>query len=68
MRLPQSYELDEAPGFERFVFVTATAPIDASLAVAAARAVAAGPDAATAPLALPAGWAQRSFLVKKVDR
>jgi hypothetical protein len=68
VRLPQAYELDDAPGFERFVFVTAAAPIEPQLAVAAARAVAGAPDAATAPLSLPDGWTQRSFLVKKVDR
>lgn len=68
VRLPQAYELDAAPGFERFVFVTAAAPIDPALALAAAREVATTPDAATVPLGLPAGWQQSSFLVKKVDR
>lgn len=68
IRLPQAYELDDAPGFERFVFVTAAAPIDPALALAAARAVAAARDPSTAPLTLPPTWQQSSFLVKKVAR
>ena len=67
IRLGQSYELDAAPGFERFVFVTADAPIDASRVVAALKTVAPFTDAPTRPLALPASWAQSSFLVEKVS-
>ncbi|MFY0538023.1 hypothetical protein [Nannocystis pusilla] len=67
IRLAQSYELDAAPNFERFVFVTADAPIDASRVVAALKTVAPFTDAPTRPLALPASWAQSSFLVEKVS-
>lgn len=67
VRLGQSYELDAAPGFERFVFVTASAPVDPSQVVAAAQAIAGRPEAARGPLALPAGWVQSSFLVEKVS-
>jgi len=66
VRLAQSYELDAAPNFERFVFVTAEAPIDASRVVAALKMVAPYADATSRPLALPASWAQSSFLVEKV--
>lgn len=67
--LPQSYELDAAPAFERFVLVSADDPnaaIDPTQVMAAARALAALPTAASDPLALPAGWRQSSFLVRKV--
>lgn len=64
--LPQSYELDAAPGFERFILVTAAGPIDVAAVERAARALAGAPEAASAPLELPPGWQQRSFLVRKV--
>jgi hypothetical protein len=67
VRLDQAYELDAAPGFERFVFVTASAPIDPPRVLAALKAVSPYSDAAERPLALPAGWAQSSFLVEKVS-
>ena len=65
--LPQSYELDAAPGFERFIFITAAEPIDVRRVEAAARALARAPDAALAALPLPPAWSQRSFLVRKVS-
>lgn len=64
--LPQSYELDAAPGFERFILVTAAGPIDVARVERAARALAGAPEAERAPLELPPGWQQRSFLVRKV--
>jgi hypothetical protein len=64
--LPRSYELDAAPGFERFILVTADEPLDVTRIEQAARAVAGAADAASKPLALPEGWRQRSFLVEKV--
>lgn len=67
VRLGQAYELDAAPGFERFVFVTAAGPIDAAQVVAAAQALAGRPEAARAPLRLPAAWQQSSFFVEKVS-
>ncbi len=69
--LDHAYELDDAPDFERFVFVTAAAPgahLDVGEVLAAARAVAGGPSASRAPLALAAGLEERSFLVQKTGR
>lgn len=68
VRLAQAYELDAAPGFERFVLVTAAAPIDPARVVAAAHDLSRETDASTRPLALPEGWQQASFLVRKVGR
>ena len=68
VRLAQAYELDDAPAFERFVFVTAAAPLDPARVQEALRALAGAPDAATRPLALPEGWREHSFLVRKVPR
>ena len=64
--LPRSYELDAAPGFERFLFVTADEALDVARIEQAARALAGTADAASAPLELPQTWRQRSFLVRKV--
>ena len=66
IRLGRAYELDDAPAFERFVFVTANAPIDPRQVVAAAEALMRQPDPASGRLALPERWAQSSFLIKKV--
>lgn len=64
--LPQAYELDDAPAFERFFLVTAAAPFDASAAVEGARLLAREPRRAERePLPLPEGLAQASFLVVK---
>lgn len=68
VRLPHAYELDDAPRFERFVFVTADAPLSVVDILTAARALAATPRAATDPLALPPGARQTSFLVEKPGR
>jgi hypothetical protein len=67
--LPEAFELDAAPGFERFFFVTARSPFAVAPLLEAARALGRRPDAAAvAPLALPAGLEQTSFLLRKVDR
>lgn len=63
--LGRSYQLDAAPGFERFVLVTAATPIDVDAVLNAARALAAAPTAETAPLRLGAGLDQTSFLLTK---
>ncbi|MBL9099467.1 MAG: ActD-like protein [Myxococcales bacterium] len=68
VRLPQAYELDDAPRFERFVFITADAPLAVVDLMTAARELAGGPDPAHAPLALPTGARQTSFLVEKPTR
>ncbi len=64
--LPSAYELDDAPHFERFFFVTGATPIDAAMVLAAARQLAA--DTARArnvALPLPAGLEQTSLLLRK---
>lgn len=64
--LPDAYELDDAPRFERFLFVTGEAPFAADTVFRAAQALAADPShAAQAPLALPAGLTQGSVILWK---
>lgn len=65
---PHGYELDAAPGFERFFLVTSDAPLSADAVLAAARALAHGPDPRRAPLALAAGTEQVSLLLTKGTR
>lgn len=60
--LPHAYALDNAPRFERFILVTAERPFDTGRVLDAARAL--GVDAA-APLGLPSGFQQSSFVVTK---
>jgi hypothetical protein len=63
--LPQAYELDDAPAFERFFLVTSDAPFALDAVLSAARVLAASPEARTAPLALPPGLDQTAFLLEK---
>jgi hypothetical protein len=63
--LPHAYQLDDAPGFERFLFVTADAPIDVQASLAAVRELASHRDAADAELELPPGMHQASLRLKK---
>lgn len=60
--LPQSYELDDAPAFERFYLVTSDRPFPVDGILAAARALRPGAE----ELPLPAGLHQTSFLLRKV--
>lgn len=60
--LDHAFALDDAPAFERFVMVTADAPIDPDAVRAA---LAATPDG---PLALPDGWRQSSVTLRKAAR
>lgn len=65
-RLPESYVLDNAPGFERFALVTADQPIVVDTVLAAARQLAADPARRQSdPLVLPAGMQQFSLLLHK---
>ena len=57
-----SYELDDAPKFERFFFVTSPEPIDIEAVLKAGRSL--GPSDAK-PLALPPGLTQLDFLLRK---
>ena len=64
--LPQAYELDDAPAFERFVFVAADEPFAVETAMDAARWLTKSRDPQHTELPLPASLTQTSFLVKKV--
>ncbi len=63
--LPHAYALDDAPDFERFIFITANDPIDLQEALSALRVLAHRPDSATAPAELPAGLRQWSLRLRK---
>lgn len=66
--LAHSYELDDAPGFERFVFVTRDGqpPIVDEVMRAAERIANDPTQASNAPLPLPgAGWQQHSLMLRK---
>lgn len=64
--LPRAFELDDAPGFERFFFVSSPKAFELSTLEAAAKALAAGPGKAkTGDLGLPRGFRQISFLIQK---
>lgn len=61
-----SYELDDAPEFERFFFITAMERIDVEDLVKKAEALAVSPASAkTAMLELPESYQQYSILLKK---
>jgi hypothetical protein len=66
-RLPQSYELDDAPGFERFFFITGPRPFSLDQVLAAAGALARDADARHKPLALDPALSQESLLLEKVQ-
>jgi hypothetical protein len=59
--LPEAYRLDDAPGFERFYFVTADQPFAVDLVLTAVS----HPSGAEGRLALPAGLDQYSFALRK---
>ncbi len=66
--LPHAYELDDAPRFERFVFITAAGPFDLGVILDAARSIKrSGARAEDIALDLPDGLWQSSFVVKKVE-
>jgi hypothetical protein len=62
--LPEAYELDDAPRWECFFFVTADRPFPVERVVAAARTI---PRTDTPPvrLSLPKGLVQSSFVLRK---
>ena len=64
--LPEAYELDDAPGFERFVLVASESALAADEVVQAARKLAADPRHARGdPLPLSVPTTQRSLLLMK---
>ena len=62
MPLAASYELDDAPGFERFVLVTADAPFAVATVLRGRAPAAAQPDGR---LDLPESMDQFSFVLRK---
>ncbi len=60
--LPRAYELDDAPDFERFFFVTSDQPIEIEIVLAAGRALGAEVNNT---LTLPDGLRQVDFLLSK---
>lgn len=64
--LPFAYQLDNAPRFERFFFITSDSSFSVSEVVTAAEKLAGSGQAASAPkLALPSGLDQISVLLRK---
>ncbi|MFL5359220.1 ActD protein [Archangium sp.] len=64
--LPSAYELDDAPAFERFFFVTSDAPFDVAAVMESARQWAREPERARhAPLPLPEPLSQTSVTLEK---
>ncbi len=69
IHLPSAYELDDAPGFERFVLITSTQPFPVAAALDAARSLAGrGPSARTAPLPMLPAFHQTSVLLQKTSK
>ena len=67
-RLSSAYRLDDAPGWERFVLVTAERPFEVAPVVEAAARLAGTGAAGREPLALPSPLEQSSFTLRKDDR
>jgi hypothetical protein len=64
--LPYAYELDDAPGFERFFIVAGRTPFDVREVARAARALAGRPEAAErGGLSVAGGLTVQSFTVRK---
>jgi hypothetical protein len=66
--LPSSYELDDAPNFERFFFITSKSKIDVQELLSIAKVLAKNPKTSErGELDLPDSLSQYSLLVKKGD-
>lgn len=63
--LPFSFELDDAPGFERFFLVTSNRPIDIAAVEAAVTAVTRTPVPAEAPLAVSSSLTWTDVVLRK---
>ena len=69
IHLPTAYELDDAPGFERFLLITSAQPFPVASALDAARSLAGqGSSARTAPLPLSPEFHQTSVLLQKTSK
>lgn len=60
-KLPESFELDEAPGFERFFLITSNEPLSPEQLYAAVKQA-----GRSGTLSIPAAASQRSLLLQKV--
>lgn len=68
IHVPHAYEIDDAPDFERFFFVTATAPIRVDSVLAASRRLAHDPERAEIDtLVLGEGFRQSATLIRKQE-
>ncbi|ADO68390.1 hypothetical protein [Stigmatella aurantiaca] len=65
--LSRAYELDDAPSFERFLFIASDSPFTLEEILASARVLAASNEARTAPLPLPPGFRQVSLTLEKTS-
>jgi hypothetical protein len=63
--LPESFRLDEAPRFERFIFVTGNRPFEVARVLEATRALATRPDARDAQLPVAGDLVETSLVVSK---
>jgi hypothetical protein len=61
----EGYQLDDAPEFERFFFVTTDGPADVGSVMGAVEALATSENPREEPLALPRGYKQTSVLIRK---
>ena len=67
--LPHSYELDDAPDFERFFFITSKSPMNMETVRKAAAALIQSPDRGfDGDLELPETYEQNTYLIKKGRR
>ena len=63
--LDAAYELDDAPAWERFYFVTSDQPFEVAPVLEAARRAAEAAPRMPAALSLPRGFTQSTFLIQK---
>jgi hypothetical protein len=63
--LPNAYELDDAPRFECFYFITGEAPFAVDAVINAAKATSQTPERAGKPLQLPKGLTQSWIMLQK---
>jgi hypothetical protein len=65
--LPRTYQLDDAPDFERFFFITSDAPLTTERILEAGRALVTQHNAAGGSLPLPGGLDQSTLTLHKVS-
>jgi hypothetical protein len=63
-----AFELDDAPAFERFFFVTSTDPLDVAQVMDSVRALGQAKDPLTAELSVPAEWRVKDFPLVRQPR